>query len=328
MDTEHPETATAEPDFAAFEAKATEPAKVEETTEKKAEPVKTAEELELGSEEAPVATAEEIEEEKKRTRSQRWEKRVDNLTARLRDAERRAAEAESKGGKTEETTEAAAPDPTDEKYEFGQADPAYIADLARHQVRAELADERKKTREADEKDAGQAEFVQRIGDGMTAVEKAGVEKYDDFEDVIAAAAEAREGEPLHPLLGIGIATSPVGADIAYRLASDETVADRIEKMAKVNPHAAAIAFGELEGEFLGDDDSDLNPADALDLARMLGREKARRKGLSKPTTERKVITNAPEPSEHRARGGNGQFEVAGDTMDFAAFEKKANGAKR
>ena len=61
------------------------------------------------------------------------------------------------------------------------------------------------------------------------------------------------------------------------------------------------------------------------MARMLGRERARRKGMTKAPVERK-LTKATAP-ERQARGGTGQFEVGDDTEDFAAFEKKIMGKK-
>jgi hypothetical protein len=80
--------AAPENDFAAFEAAAQEPAPVVEG--KKPAETKPDDTLELGGDDAPeVKEGEEAEGERK-GRSKRWEQRVDNLTARLRDAERRA----------------------------------------------------------------------------------------------------------------------------------------------------------------------------------------------------------------------------------------------
>lgn len=288
-----------------------------------------AEPLELGGDDAPELTAEQKAEAEGKKRNHRpWSQRVDILTARLREAEQRAAEAEARagGGKGEEAGEQA-PDPNDEKYEFGEADPLYLKDLAKHEVRQTLAEERRKAAADEEKTAGHRELAGKLTEGMAAVEKTGTEKYDDFEEKIGAAVEARGGEPLHPIVSVAIAVSPAGADIAYRLATDEAAAEKLEKLAGTNPQQAAIALGELEGQYLeSDDDADLNPADPLDLARMIGRERARRKGLKASPAERKQ-TKAPTPPENKARGGNGQFEVGDDTDDFAAFERKYMGKK-
>jgi hypothetical protein len=103
------------------------------------------------------------------------------------------------------------------------------------------------------------------------------------------------------------------------------VADKIEKLAQTNPRAAAMEFGELEGQYLdNEDDADLDMNDPLDMARMIGRERARRKGLTKGAAVERKVTKAPEPAEHRSRGANGQFETRPDTSNFGEFEKMAN----
>jgi hypothetical protein len=315
----------AEEDFAEFESKVMGGEAEEGEAQAKPKP-KADDALELGGEDAPEATAEQLDEEAKKTRSRPWQKRVDILTARAHDAERRAAEAEARlatGG--EKVAEAKAPDPNDAKYEFGAADPDYIKDAALFEVRRELAKERDEGAKGNAEQAAKAEVVAKIDAGMAKVEATGAEKYDDFEEKIAAAVEARGGESLPPLLGIAITVSPVGADIAYRLATDEAASDRIERLAKTDPLKAAQAFGELEGEFT-DDDDDLNLADQLDMARALGRMRARVKGNG-VAVERKM-TKAPKPAEHRARGGQGQFEVSDDTDDFKAFETKIMGRRK
>ena len=281
--------------------------------------------LELGGEEAPEATPEQVEAEKEKKRSRPWQQRVDILTARLRETERENAELRTRGG-AEQVVEEKAPDPNDDKYEFGEADPKFIADQIRHEMRQEAAAERAKAKEADERTRAQQQIVGKLHDGMASIEKAGPEKYDDFEAKVKEAVEARGGEPLPPLVSIGIAVSPAGADIAYRLATDEAASDKLEKLAQSNPQQAAIAFGELEGQYLdNDDDADLDPRDPMDMARMLGRERARRKGLNKAPVERKT-TKAQAP-EVKARGGNGQLEVDDSTEDFASFERKHMGKR-
>lgn len=290
------------------------------------EPKPGDETLELGGDEAPEATSEQIEAEAQRTRTRPWQKRVDILTARLREAERIAAEATARasGGTSAEAEAPKAPDPNDDKYEFGAADPDYIKDAALFEVKKQLAEERKGESEKAAEVGAKRAVVEHINEGMAAVEKAGTEKYEDFEAKIAEAVEARGGEPVHPLVGIGIAVSPVGADVAYALASDNAAAERIENLAKSDPLKAAQAFGELEGQFT-DDDDDLNLADPLDMARALGRMRGRLKSgavrQEKAAPEVKT-TKAPKPPEHRSRGGSGNFDVSDDTDDFAAFERK------
>jgi hypothetical protein len=86
-----------------------------------------------------------------------------------------------------------------------------------------------------------------------------------------------------------------------------------------------MEFGEREGQYLdNEDDADLDMNDPLDMARMIGRERARRKGLTKGAAVERKVTKAPEPAEHRSRGANGQFETRPDTSNFGEFEKMAN----
>jgi hypothetical protein len=85
---------------------------------------------------------------------------------------------------------------------------------------AKARDESGKAAEVNKQTEAQQEVVGKLHDGMAAIEKAGPEKYEDFETKISEAIEARGGEPLHPMVSIGIAVSPAGADIAYRLATD------------------------------------------------------------------------------------------------------------
>lgn len=296
-------------------------------TESDEQEAKAEDTLELGTEEAPVATEEDkVEEEaKKEKRGRPWSHRVDVLTARLREAEKEAAELRARAAPPEASNDSAAPDPNDPKYEFGEADPNYLRDWAAHTVRETLAEERKKSAEAEQANASQRELTGKLQDGLSNVEKTGAEKYEDFEAKITEAVEARGGEPLHPMVSIGIAVSPAGADIAYRMATDETIADKIEKLAQTSPQQAAVAFGELEGEYV-DDDADLNLTDPLDMARMLGRMKSRLAGKKAPAPAERKTTKAPPPPENRARGATGQFEVGDDTEDFAAFERKIMGA--
>lgn len=271
------------------------------------ETAETPEPLELGTPETPEATPDDVaaDEEKKKGRSQRWEKRVDTLTARLREAERRAAEAEARVQPATQA-EPSAPDPNDERYEYGIADPQYIKDAALFEVRKELAAERKQAAEADQRNAAANEQTARLQVGMAKLEQTGQQKYEDFDAKISEAVEARGGEPLPPLISVGITVSPAGADLAYRLATDEAASDRLEQLAKTNPHSAALAFGELEGEYL-DSDDDLNPADPLDMLRLNGRMKARLAGKRAPDAAERKVSKAPEPPTNTARGAGGRF---------------------
>jgi hypothetical protein len=326
-----------EQDFATFEAAATGSdvsaadavvegeAKVIETTDK---PADTPLELTEGDEAVDVPEGEEGGEEEpadepedRKRRSKPAAQRIAELTARLREAERKL--------EAKPAEEAKAPDkPKPEDFEFGEADPAYIDKLTDWKIESREAEKAK----ADGARADQTAAVDRLNAGVATAEATAKEKYTDFDDRIADAIEARGGEPLPPLLTIGIGVSPVGGDIIYRLATDEAVSEKLEKLAKggqATSNAMAMAFGELEGEYLADgDDADLDIADPLDMARMMGRMRARLAGKAVPKEKPPIkTTKAPEPPADRARGGTGRFEVGADTADFAAFERKVNGAR-
>lgn len=272
---------------------------------------------EEGGEEEPAA-----EEDGKKRRSKPAAQRIAELTAKLREAERRL----EASGKTDEPGKALdKPDPAD--FEFGDADPAYIDKLTDWKIESREAEKAKAEGARNEQRA----MSDRLNLSVAKAEAEAKEKYADFDDRIAEAVEARAGEPLPPLLTIGIGISPVGGDIIYRLATDEAASARLEKLASGGqPKAMALALGELEGEYLTDTtDADLDPTDDLDVQRMLGRMRARLAGKTAPEKKPKVTaTNAPEPPAHQVRGGSGQFEVSADTTDFAAFEKKVMGSKR
>lgn len=302
-------------DFAAFEAKVSAAEPTEAPKEVEAEAV--TEPVEEAADDVADETTEEPkaeDDEPKKRRSKPASERIAELTARLRETERERDALKSPS----ETKPLEKPDPAD--FEFGEADPDYLDKLTDYKLETRDAEKAKQT------EAQQAEQQKRdeLQAGIAKAEEAGKAKYDDFDAKITEAVEARGGVPLPQLLSTGISLSPVGGDITYRLATDEAISERLETLAQTNIQACALAFGELEGEYLTDDtDADLDMTDQLDMARMLGRMRARLKG-SKPVEKPAIkLTNAPEPPKERARGGSGQFGTAPDTTDFAAFEKLA-----
>lgn len=320
-------------DFAAFEASANsgEPVTIDNDTGKT---VETKPEDETPLDLTPDDEAVDVDEgedggeehqdaDGKRRRSKPASQRIAELTARLRETEREL-EATRNPRPAAEVKPFEKPNPED--FEFGESDPDYIDKLTDWKLDTRDA-ERNKANEANQ---SRQEMLDKINTGVAKAEEAAKAKYEDFDDKIAEAVDARGGEPLPPLLTIGIGVSPVGGDILYRLATDEAASKRLEKLAKgglETSNAMAMALGELEGEYLGDtDDADLDMSDTLDMARMMGRMRARLKG-AKAAPAKVAVTNAPEPPRHSARGGSGQFTVDGSTSDFASFEKMANGKR-
>lgn len=293
------------------------------------EPLELTDEVEEeeASEDEQEAANDDEEEESKKGRSKPADKRIADLTAKLREAERREAAANErlKALQTGEKKEAEAPvKPNPDDFEYGESDPAYIDKLTDYKL--ELRDHERSKKDAENNE--QQAMIQRFETGIAKAEIAAQAKYEDFDQKITEAVANRGGEPLPPLLTVGVSVSPVGGDILYRLATDEAVSTRMENLAKQGgrgANALAMELGKLEGEYLdNDDDGDLDMSDPMDMARMMGRMRAR---LNRPVKEDKPTvrtTQAPEPPKQRARGSSGKFEVDGTTTDFLAFEKQAN----
>jgi hypothetical protein len=226
------------------------------------------------------------------------EERIGALTAAQREAERQAAEARREADELrrkyepapsqeqQPSAEGQAPDPS--KYEFGEADPKFIADTARFHAKMEFQEQ-----------AAQAETRAQIADmeakwqGEIAKPEV-IEKYPDFDEKVTKGAESGSWD-CSPLMALGIKQSPVGPDVAYHLATNTADASRI---AKLSPIEQALEFGRLEGKFMHAPKADKQPV---------------------------TTTSAPPPPPARARGAGGQFAVQADTDDFAAFDKMADG---
>jgi hypothetical protein len=317
------EQETPEPDFAAFEEQATAPEPVEE---KKDDPVEELENFDAPEEETPEA--------REKRRSKPLHQRLGETTEKWRNAEAKAAELEKRLAALEAGREApkeavapeepTPPDPNDDKYEFGEADPKYLADLTEFKVDQRLRAKDKETADKAE-EAKRAETSAAAGrelDGKWAEQtKIGTEKYDDFSTVVD---DFTKNAPCPPLMAAAISDSPVGADVTYHLGKNQPTAHLLAaKLASGDVIGAAADFGEIEGQFM--DKAPDGPATnhPLDIAIYAGRMRG---FMAKP--KGKLATDAPEPPKHLARGGSGRFEVGGDTTDFAAFEKAANRSGR
>lgn len=333
-------------DFAAFEAQASkgdepvveeakeEAVKEEEAPDAEKQEEAAAPETSEEQEDAPDAPDDEEEEvaEDEEEDGGRKRRRSKPLTARLAEerwkrgeAERELEELRSKlSAQKDEAPKPEKPNPDD--FEYGESDPEYIDKLTDYKIEVRDAEKEAKKTEQQDEQRTQQQMFEKINTGVALAEEKAKAKYDDFDEKIAEAVKARDGEALPPLLTIGIGISPVGGDIIYRLATDEAASERLEKLAMGGAKTAnqmAMALGELEGEYMDDDgDDDLDMTDQMDMSRMMGRMRARMKGPKVETPKIKT-SNAPEPPKQRARGGSGQLGVSPDTTDFAAFEKLA-----
>lgn len=211
--------------------------------------------------------------------------RIDELTWRLREAERREATLLDRiGGKQAPAQEAhtetqgdGRPDP--EAYEGGAYDPLFIEHLT--DWKAEQAVNRRMS-EREERQTVETQF------------QAFKAKTDELfpEGESEGFVAFRQYPKVTPTMTEVILSSDIGPKLAEHLGD--------------NPRE----FQRLSG---------LSPALQARELTLLETRLAPPKADAKPTP--KTTTNAPEPAP-QARGSGGQFKVSGDTSDFAAFEKQ------
>lgn len=226
------------------------------------------------------------------------QKRIDELTANAREAERREAEIRReldalKAKPSEEAPATSAtdgvgeePDPAD--YEYGEADAKYIKDLTAYTVRHENA-------VIENRRALESEFT-KIEEGYNSRVEAVVEEYPDFnEKVVQGAQGDNPSWVATPVMALAMKSSDVGPHVAYHLATNPGESERI---AKLSPLEQAREMGRLEGKF------------------------AFREAAPKPTPK---VPGAPTPPSTLTRGAGGKFRAAADTDDFAAFEAAHSG---
>lgn len=336
MSTE-PENVDTDSNFAAFEAQATAPEKTDPPAdEPKVEDAPEKDDtLEL-TEGDELVKDEGDDEEGKRQRSKPLRQRLGEVSEKKRLAEQErdywkgVAEGRIKPGEPEVETKAvdfteAEPDPNDEKYEYGEADPQYLRDLARYEGRKAFAEAQAEAKEAERKTQAEAVSTE-LNNKWNEKAAQGAAKYADFNEVVLESAAAGEW-PCPPLVAAAISQSDVGADVAYHLASNPDQATAIATGLATDPLGAAREFGAIEGRFM--DAPPTAPASnhPLDVAIFAGRLSAFINRAPKTEAAPVKTTQAPEPPGHRVRGASGQFEAPADTTDFAAFERKALGKR-
>lgn len=250
---------------------------------------------EPGTDEAPEGDPDASDEDKRR-RSKPAHVRIAELTAKLRQAERDLAanQAPKPVEQMAPVPGLVEPDPNSDAYEFGEADPKYLRDLAKYEVKKELAEERQ-LNEAQQQRQQMTQVATTLDDQWKAKAEAATEKYPDYAETVLETAAAGEW-PCPPILAMAISASDQGSDIAYHLATNRKEAEELAGLAQSDPFEAVRRFGRLEARF----EAKTNDTQAV---------------------ERKV-TKAPEPPTQRARGGSGQFTVADDTDDLDAFSNK------
>lgn len=244
----------------------------------------------------------------------RAEQRIKEHEAARREAERKASEATREAEKWRRIAEGAPqapeapadgekdpnaePDPAD--FEFGVADPEYIAAKAEYKALTRLRQEGEDARIKAELNGLEAKYQAAV--------PAALEKYPDYDEVVTKGAEGENPAWVcPPIVALGIRDSEVGTDIAYHLAKNPEESRRI---AGLNNLEQAREFGRLEGGFLRDKkDADKKAEDG---------NKGEGNGAPPP---KKRSAAPPPPKKNIARGAGGKFSVPPDTDDFAAFDR-------
>jgi hypothetical protein len=269
-------------------------------------------------------------------------KRISNLTRAQRQAERdrdtaRAEAAElrrqlANGGKSEAplTNEgknerkeiAGKPDPSDtKKYEYGELDAKYIADLTRWTV-LDAQDEAKHKESSTQQSKADEAATEAFETAKAAFEEAGLDQFgDEFQEVIDSLELSKDDPdfwPLSPVLGELLLESEAGPAMAKELASNPKEARRIHKL---TPARQAAWFGVKEAELLAnsgagnEEKEEGTPAAA-----------ARKPLKTLPPKESKAP--APLPNARALNGSGGNRIPNSATPDFAAFEALASGGGR
>lgn len=256
-------------------------------------------------------------------RAARLERELGTISARLAAVEGRGAaplDSAAKGGKDDGEDK----EPQAKDFELGELDPKYIRALARWEVRQELA-ESSKTQQTKQQKSAQDQAAAEYAEKKAAFEDAGLEAFDDFQEVVMDTVTLPKSDPaawpLSATVGKLLLDSKYGPHIAYALASDPKEAKRVDKLSPADQQrwffrqeakleAEHPASGEAEGE------------------QEEHEEAPERRPSRTPNQPQARVSKAPPPPARRSNGGNGnRGGVSSATTDFAAFEAMANGKK-
>jgi chemotaxis protein histidine kinase CheA len=238
-------------------------------------------------------------EDKPAKKPNRFQERINELTAKAREAERRLAEIE-KAKTAEPVAELPKPvqgptpddknDDGSDKYPLGEFDPSYIRDLTRHTIQEESKAERQrseqeraKQQEQEARSALQEQWVTKTS-GFT-------EKTPDFVEKTMALEDTFEGlDPAYSDYLVNTVKSlDHGPEVLYHFANN---IEEAQRFVKLGPLAATLALGELNAQF-------------------------KTKPEASPKAEPK-ISKAPVPPQVN-KGTKTRQTVAADTDDLDAF---------
>lgn len=234
------------------------------------EPATAPEPQEDAPEQAPEAAVEEPEtpeQEQEETAEQKAEKdnksanRFTKQTRELRETQRQLREmqaqlealkkpaetplTEAKAADTKQAVEA--PDPA--KYQYGELDPQYFKDTARHEAKllfdAAMAEQRQQ-QELSQREAAAQRKAETLQTTAAKIEQAGASKFDDFMEKVVEGGQNGDYPLTREMFETVTEVAPeFQPDVLYYLAS---YPDEAEKVAAMNPRQQALWFGRLEAE--------------------------------------------------------------------------------
>lgn len=225
----------------------------------------------------------EEEEDGSAPKKTRFQKRIDELTAKAREAERKAEAdrqayedrinaLEEKLGKTDDpkdspdkaadgpvepTPDAKNEDGTD-KYPLGEYDPKYMKDMAKYTFdrefamrEAKAAEDKQAARHAAEKAAIEEQWTEKLTPAQ--------ERYPDFQEKGQQLMGTFEGidQAYGEYLSTAIMALDNGPDVLYYLASNP---DEAESIVKSGPMKATVALGRIDSEFKSEEPSKSTPS--------------------------------------------------------------------
>lgn len=261
-----------------------------------------------------LANEDEIEEqepvEQEKPKKNRFQERIDELTAKAREEERKNKDLFEQLNKALEKLNAidnkpvetpvveapkdGAPDSSDStKYPLGEYDPEFIKDFTRYTIRQEteaLRKEQEAERQAMEKRVQEEALTNQWNEKVNKSQ----EKYPDFKEKGENLKEVFLGveQGYAEYLASTIMSMEAGPDIFYYLASNPEEATRVFAS---GPTRATIALGRLDA-ILSDDS-----------------EAKKQKQIK--------VTAAPTPPPSLNKGTKGSVSISPDTDDLEAFEK-------
>lgn len=261
-----------------------------------------------------LAPEDEELEEAPKPKKNRFQERIDELTHKAREAERRAEALErefrEKLAKLEQKDESApAPTPTNdtgpqpdeknpdgtEKYPLGEFDPQYIRDLTKHtlqQEREALKAQEEQERAQREQEAKRQELDAQWQEKLVTAR----ERYPDFQERGQALLPVFEGvnEQYLDYLTSTVMEMDRGTDVLYYLATHPDEADRIVKSGAAK---ATIALGRIEARFIEQGEQ--------------------------TTAAPAKVSKAPPPPPHVNKGTSAaKVDVPDDTDDLESFKAK------